>query len=108
MSRFLDTQGNSNLGIAICDRCKRKFPVGELSPDRNTPGLMVCREDNDEFDPWRLPAITTEDITLPFYRPDVPIGVHPESDDLDTFRITDDDDYRDTDEGDFRILEVFP
>ena len=109
MPRFLNTRGTSNLGIAICDRCKRKFPIGELSPDRNTPGLMVCREDNDEFDPWRLPAISTEDITLPFYRPDVPIGVTPEAGDPGIFRITEtNDDYRDTDEDDFRVLEVFP
>jgi len=34
---------------------------------------MVCAEDLDLLDPYRLPARVTEDITLPFVRPDVPI-----------------------------------
>lgn len=47
----------------------------ELSPDPNSPGLMVCREDLDVLDPYRLPARETEQITLPFNRPDVNIDV---------------------------------
>lgn len=109
MSIFLDTRGNSTLGIAICDRCRRKLPILELSEDRNTPGLRVCSGCNDEFDPWRLPARATENITLPFYRPDVPIGVQPEPEVADgDYRITEDDDYRLTDDDDYRITEVFP
>ncbi len=77
MPIFIDPTGKSTFGIALCDRCKRKFPLGELSPDRNSPGLMVCKADNDEFDPYRLPARQTEKINLPFVRPDVPIGVTP-------------------------------
>jgi hypothetical protein len=34
----------------------------------------VCREDLDEFDPYRLPARQTERINLPFVRPDVPLN----------------------------------
>lgn len=64
MPMFLDTSGNATLAIGICDRCKRKFPLGELSPDRNSPGLRVCKDDNDVFDPWRLPARKTENIAL--------------------------------------------
>lgn len=108
MPVFLDTRGNANLGIGICDRCRRKFPINELQEDRNTPGLRVCAEDNDEFDPWRLPARVSENITLPFYRPDVPIGVEPEAEDPGVFRITEDDDYRITEDDDYRTLEVFP
>ena len=73
MTMFLDTTGNASLGIAICDRCKRKFPIVELRPDPNSPGLMVCAKDYDQFDPWRLAARTPEDITLPFVRPDEPL-----------------------------------
>ena len=51
MPRFLDTRGNHELGIGICDRCKMKFPIVDLHEDRNTPGLYVCDKDNDEFDP---------------------------------------------------------
>lgn len=70
MSAYLDTTGNSSLGIAICGRCSLKFPIGELQPDVNYPGLMVCRDDADDLDPYRLPARETEDITLEFPRPD--------------------------------------
>jgi hypothetical protein len=105
MPIFLDTRGNSNIGIATCDRCKLKFPIGELSPDRNTPGLMVCEADNDVFDPWRLPARPTENITLPFYRPDVPLGVTPDGEDS-LVRSIEDDEYRGTQDDEFR--EVYP
>lgn len=118
MTIFLDTRGNSTLAIGICDRCRRKLPLLQLSEDRNTPGLRVCEGCNDEFDPWRLPARTTEDISLPFYRPDVPVGVQPAPEEYDgELRITEDDDYRitqgdgvdgDTEENDYRITEVFP
>lgn len=70
MPVFLDTTGQATLGIGICDRCKRKFPLAELLPDGNSPGLRVCRDDRDVFDPWRLPPRQVERITLPFYRPD--------------------------------------
>ena len=72
MPIFLDTSGNTSLGIALCDRCSRKFPIGRLSPDGNSPGLRVCDEGcNDELDPWRLPARAPDQIALRFARPDV-------------------------------------
>lgn len=108
MPRFLDTRGNTNQGIGICDRCRRKFPINDLQPDRNTPGLLVCEEDNDEFDPWRLPAISSEDITLPHYRPDVPIGLTPDGEPIFDYRVTEDDEFRITLDDDFRITEVLP
>jgi len=70
---YIDTRSKQVLAVAICDRCKFKFPIGELSPDRNTQGLMVCREDNDEYDPYRLPPPPPDKFNLPFTRPDVPI-----------------------------------
>lgn len=73
MSVFLDTRGKATLAIAICGRCSRKFPYDDLMPDPNYPGLRVCKDDLDEYDPYRLPARQTEDITLRFPRPDTPL-----------------------------------
>ena len=77
MSIYLDTRGKSNLGIGICDRCSRKFSLTELMSDPNSPGLRVCREDLDQLDPYRLPPRQPDTITLPFVRPDTPIGTDP-------------------------------
>ena len=73
MPIFIDPTGQPTYGIGICARCSGKFPLAELSPDPNSPGLLVCAEDLDLLDPYRLPARVTEDITLPFVRPDVPL-----------------------------------
>lgn len=73
MSIWLDPTGLSNFGIGICDRCSRKFSLTELYSDPNTPGLKVCEEDLDDYDPYRLPARKTENIVLRFVRPDVPV-----------------------------------
>lgn len=75
MAKFLNTRGKASLAIALCDRCKRKFPIGELLSDPNSKGLRVCREDLDVFDPWRLPPRVTEKITLRDPRPDEGIPV---------------------------------
>ena len=73
MPLFLDTSGNSSLACAICARCSRKFPIGELRSDPNSPGLMCCKEDIDAFDPWRLAARGPDQIALRFARPDTPL-----------------------------------
>lgn len=73
--RFLNTTGQPTLGIGICDRCKKKFPLAYLSSDPNTPGLKVCDKDRDEYDPYRLPARQPESVVLPFVRPDEPLTV---------------------------------
>jgi hypothetical protein len=70
---FVDTTGEPTLGVGLCGRCSAKLPLAELSSDPNSPGLMVCKDDLDVLDPWRLPARETEDINLPFVRPDVSI-----------------------------------
>jgi len=77
MPVYLDTRGNSVLSVAICDRCSRKFAYTELMPDPNFPGMRVCKEDLDKFDPWRLPARQTENIALRFPRPDVSVATGP-------------------------------
>jgi hypothetical protein len=46
-------------------------------PDPNFPGMRVCKEDLDNFDPWRLPARQTENIALRFPRPDVSVATGP-------------------------------
>ena len=114
MPLFLDTRGNATLGIGICDRCKRKFPLGELHEDKNTPGLLVCDDDNDDFDPWRLPARQPDNVTLPHHRPDVDISVYPagtiEPGAGQVFRITETDDFRDLEEEgvEYRTIEPNP
>jgi hypothetical protein len=77
MPKFLDTTGNSTLGIAICARCSRKFPLGELMSNPNYPNLMVCKEDVDQYDPYRLAPRPSDQIVLPFNRPDVPLNTYP-------------------------------
>jgi len=80
VSVFLNPTGRSTYGIAICGRCSKKFFLDELSADPNAPGLMVCRDDLDELDPYRLPMRPTEDVTLEFVRPDEPLdGTAPAS-----------------------------
>ena len=77
MAIFLNTRGNTTLGIGICSRCSRKLPLHKLQPDPNYPGLRVCDADRDNYDPYRLPARQPEKITLPFTRPDTPIPTNP-------------------------------
>ena len=77
MPIYLDTSGNSIISVGICDRCNRKFAYTDLMPDPNFPGMRVCKDDVDNFDPWRLPARQTENITLRHPRPDVSIALEP-------------------------------
>lgn len=77
MAKFLDVTGKSTFGIGICGRCSRKFSLDDLSPDPNYPGLMVCQEDKDEYDPYRLAPRPEDKITLDNPRPDTPINTRP-------------------------------
>jgi len=93
MPLYLDTRGRSTLGFGICARCSRKMSLDDLQSDPNFPGLMVCDKDLDQFDPYRLPARQSEDITLRFVRPDVSIATDPSgviSEDGDYFLVTED------------------
>jgi len=77
MSRFIDPHGESTYGVALCARCSRKFKLAELVPDPNSPSLMVCREDLDDYDPYRLAPRAEDQVVLPFVRPDSNIDTHP-------------------------------
>lgn len=107
MARFIDPSGHTTYGIALCDRCHKKFCLDELFPDPNAPGLRVCREDLDEFDPWRLPARPAERISLPFVRPDLPLTGHATSFTLAVpLLVTQSEDYVVTENGDYIELSV--
>lgn len=64
---------SGDLTIAICDRCAFKFKYRELSTDRNSPGLRVCDDCNDQKDPYRLPPRKPEAIAVRYPRPDTDI-----------------------------------
>lgn len=75
MSLYLDTRGKAQVAIAVCDRCKMKRSITELVEDPNVTGLRVCKDRGckDSYDPWRLPARASEDISLQYPRPDTPL-----------------------------------
>ena len=78
MTVFLDTTGQSTLGIAICGRCQTKRMLADLVDDGNIPNFKVCRKELspgcwDHYDPMRLPPREQDKFTLPFVRPDVDI-----------------------------------
>ena len=96
MSIWLDTRGKSVLSIALCARCSRKFSWTELMPDPNFPGLMVCKDDLDQLDPYTLPARQADKIDLPWARPDISIATNPSgliTEDGNCFIVTEDYDY---------------
>ncbi len=76
MPRFIDTRGHTKVAIAICARCGLKHRYDELRQDPNFPGLYVCDDDYDQFDPYRLPARKTELINLDHPRPDIGINTY--------------------------------
>ena len=77
MTIFIDPTGQPTYGIGLCARCSRKFPLAELESDPNYPNLMVCRDDLDQLDPYRLAPRSPDNIVLPFTRPDLQIGTRP-------------------------------
>ena len=108
MPIFIDPTGQSTYGIALCARCSRKFPLSELEPDPNSPGLLVCREDRDDYDPYRLPPRESEDITLPFVRPDVPLTGTGASFTIDYTLATEIGTLYTTEAGEFLVIEAAP
>jgi hypothetical protein len=77
MSLYLDPTGQPTYGIGICGRCSRKMLLSELMSDPNSPGLMVCEKDRDDYDPYRLAPRKEDQIVLPFNRPDTSITTRP-------------------------------
>jgi hypothetical protein len=55
--------------LAICDRCRMTFQRRQLRKDGNSPGLRVCRECFDVYNPYRLPPRVADPIALPWIRP---------------------------------------
>lgn len=81
--KFLDTRGQTNLGIYICQRCQMKCRFSEVTEDGNIRGFYVHRPEIspgcwDTWDPFRDPAPPPDRYQLPFVRPDVPLTVPPE------------------------------
>jgi len=70
MPLFLRPRRGQSSAIGICDRCKFKFYLTDLKSDRDNPGLRVCKDCCDQKDRYKLAPRQTEDITLPFVRPD--------------------------------------
>jgi|SRR5580765_8727315 len=95
MGKYLNTYGRGSLAIAICDRCRFKFPLVDLMPDGNSPGLRVCAKCRDVFDPWRLPPRVTEKVTLRDPRPDEDLSFST------SFLLQEDGTYLFTNEGDY-------
>lgn len=78
MPLYLDTLGETDVAIAICARCSCKYPHAQLVQDPNYPGLRVCRDGcQDEFDPYRLPARSADQIALEWTRPDLNLAPGP-------------------------------
>lgn len=70
MGRYLPVNAKGTVAIATCARCSTKTQYDELVKDPNN-GLWVCTACQDIYDPWRLPARKSEDISLQHPRPDV-------------------------------------
>jgi len=70
MPLFLRPRRGQSSAVGLCDRCRFKFYLTDLKPDRDNPGLRVCRKCNDQKDRYKLAPRQTEDITLPFVRPE--------------------------------------
>jgi hypothetical protein len=64
----VNLDGNK-VSIAICPRCCMKIQYDDLRQDPNNLN-WYCAECVDLYDPWRLPARKTEDISLRHPRPD--------------------------------------
>lgn len=108
MPRFIDPEGRSTFGIGICARCARKFSLDDLYSDPNSPGLKVCVEDMDQYDPYRLPPPPSDQIALRFNRPDSDLstgGPIPNPVSLFGVRATGENmDLRVTSSGDLRVI----
>ena len=69
MSLYLPVRTKGTASIAICARCNMKMYYDDLTTDPNN-GLKVCKDCRDLYDPWRLSARKTENISLNYPRPD--------------------------------------
>ncbi len=108
MPIWLDPTGKTTYGIGICQRCSRKFFLEDLHSDPNSPGLMVCEDDLDDYDPYRLAPRQADRIDLPFYRPDEDLtagGPDPNVNFIGGIREALGESPRETVDGRLRVLE---
>jgi len=80
----------------------------DLYSDPNTPGLKVCINDLDDYDPYRLAPRQADRITLPFYRPDQDLttgGPNPNVNFLGGIREAIGESPRISEDGRLRVLE---
>lgn len=78
MPLYIDTRGKTSVAIGVCDRCKMKRALVDLTEDLDSRGLQVCRGlgsngCQDQLDPYKLPARRSENISLRRPRPDEPL-----------------------------------
>lgn len=74
-SLYLPVRRRGNkVSIAICMRCQEKIYYDDLQRDPNN-SEWYCKDCVDLYDPYRLPARRTEDISLQHPRPDVLIEI---------------------------------
>ena len=78
MPLYIDTRGKTSVAIGVCDRCKMKRALVDLTEDLDSRGLQVCRGlgpngCQDTLDPYKLPARRSENISLRRPRPDEPL-----------------------------------
>lgn len=69
MSLFKPPRGSGRAALAVCSRCKRKVYYDDLKQDPNNQN-WYCPACVDLYDPWRLPARVTENISLDHPRPE--------------------------------------
>jgi len=76
--KFLPVKTSPNAAIAICGRCRKKMYLSDLRSDPNIPGLRVCRECSDVYDPYRKAPRQPDDIVLKNPRADETLTVPEE------------------------------
>ena len=77
MSLFKPIRLRGKASIAVCPRCNTKVYYDDLRMDPNTKN-WYCEACVDIYDPYRLPARTTEDISLRHPRTDGSVDVGEE------------------------------
>lgn len=73
--RFLPVRTSPSCAIGICGRCRKKMYLSELKSDPNVPGLRVCSECADAFDPYRLAPREVENISVNYPRTDEDLSI---------------------------------
>jgi len=70
MPLYLVPRTSPSCAIGICGRCRVKMYLSELKSDPNIPGMRVCKECADNYDPYRLAARAPDSLDVSNPRPD--------------------------------------